>query len=53
MRKWIVYLKDLDSNHFHIFCNTINYSDGGKRPESVTNSQAVSDLEKHAWLANK
>ena len=26
---------DLDSKHFHIFCNTIIYSDGGKRLERV------------------
>ena len=27
-----------DSKHFHIFCNTIIYSDGGKRLESVRHS---------------
>ena len=28
-------MTDLDSRHFHIFCNTIIYSDGGKRLERV------------------
>ena len=36
MSRWIA-VTDLDSKHFHIFCNAIVYSDGGKHLGSVTN----------------
>ena len=39
--------------HFHTFCNTIIYSNGGKHLESVTNSYAAPHLEKDTWLPEK
>ena len=52
MSEWII-ITDMDSKHFLVFCNTKSTVNVGRRLESVTNSEAVFNLEKHVWLPYK